>query len=142
MIPRQLVAIVVVMLVFGVGFVALAQSPSTATTEAADSFELTTTGHSLSTPANHSGVAAFELVDRNDTALVEGIDYDLDRPNATVAGVTNSSALNDTVRAEYRLTVPDSQGETFATVLSTFGPVAVGLTVILVVALIGSRVFP
>ena len=141
MIPRQLTALIVVLLVFGIGFAALAQSPTTATDERTDAFELSTNDTTLSMPANHSGVASLELVDANGTELIEGIDYEIDNQNATVAATDNSSAAGAQVRAEYQAIVPDSQAEQFASLLSPLGLVLIGLTPLLVVYLIASRVF-
>jgi len=141
MIPRQLTAIVVVLLVFGVGFVALDQQPTQATAEGAQTFELTSNETNLTVPQNNSGIATLELVDENGTELIEGIDYEIDSENATVAATANSSAGGEPVRAEYTVAVPDSQGEQFAALLSPLGLVLIGLTPLLVVYLIGSRVF-
>ena len=141
MIPRQLTALLVVLLVFGIGFAALAQSPTTATDERAETFELTTNETNLSVPQNHSGIDSLGLVDANGTELIEGIDYEIDNQNATIAATNNSSAAGAQVRADYRVTVPDSQAEQFASLLSPLGLVLIGLTPLLVVYLIASRVF-
>lgn len=141
MIPRQLTALIVVLLVFGVGFAALAQNPTTATDERAATFELTANDTNLSVPQNHSGVSTIAVVDGNGTELVEGIDYEIDSQNATVAATANSSAAGERVRADYALTVPDTQGQQIASLLTPLGLVLVSVTPLLVVYLIASRVF-
>lgn len=138
---RQLLAIAVIFMVFGLGFVGLSQFEPTTTETQAESFELGAAGHDLDTPPNATDVDGLELVDGNNSRLIEGIDYEFDEQNATVTATANSTAAGEDVRAEYDVEVPDATSETFAAVLATFGPVMISLVVIPLVFLLGRVVF-